>query len=207
MAHWIRGFILSALLMVVAGVARSEERTQSFDRDPGWEAHNNRIVPKEYPTITQDFGYSRTHFAGKAAGEMGGQVWRAAEPAFYADKIGSRTLEDKLSASGTFALTKSTAGAGMFFGFFRAEQSGAGGRPIGSLGLDMDCEQSGARLAVRLITGQNRSCGTFITPFIPGKFRPTPIRNDGTRYHWTLDYDPAGADGRGQFKFTFRGDA
>jgi hypothetical protein len=33
---------------------------------------------------------------------------------------------------------------------------------------------------VRLISGTNKSCGTFVTPFVPGKFRPTPIRNDGT---------------------------
>ena len=56
-------------------------------------------------------------------------------------------------------------------------------------GMDLDGEGSGARLTVRLITGRNQSCGTFITPFIPGKFRPTPIRNDGTRYAWNLDYD------------------
>jgi hypothetical protein len=62
-------------------------------------------------------------------------------------------------------------------------------------------------LAVRLITGRNQSCGTFITPFIPGKFRPTPIRNDGTRYNWKLDYDPHGADGRGRFTFTLTSDA
>ena len=73
--------------------------------------------------------------------------------------------------------------------------------------MDMDCEGGGARLAVRLITAQNQSCGTFITPFIPGKFRPTPIRNDGTRYAWTLDYDPHGANDRGQFTFTIHGDA
>src|SRR2546423_493054 len=76
-----------------------------------------------------------------------------------------------------------------------------------SLGLDMDSEHSGARLAVRLITGKTQSCGPFITPFTPGKSRPTPIKNDGTHYQWTLDYDPAGAGGRGQFKFTLRGDA
>ena len=68
--------------------------------------------------------------------------------------------------------------------------------------MNMDTERDGARLAVRLITGKNQSCGTFVTPFIPGKFRPTPIRNDGTRYRWTLDYDPQAAGGRGQFKFT-----
>ncbi|MBX6313818.1 MAG: hypothetical protein IRY99_13015 [Isosphaeraceae bacterium] len=214
MAQPLRGLILVALVMAVAsGIALSEERpglvtkTESFDRDPGWEAHDNRIAPKEYPTIVQDFGYSPTNVAGRAPGEMGGRVWRASEPAYYADKIGPKTLDDKLSASGTFALTKTTAGAGMFFGFFKAEQPGGGGRPIGSLGLHMDCERSGARLAVRLITGKNQSCGTFITPFIPGKFRPTPIRNDGTRYTWTLDYDPQAADGRGRFTFTLRSDA
>jgi hypothetical protein len=182
-------------------------KTETFDKDPGWEGHNNHIVPAHLPTVTQDFGYSKTNFAGKAAGEMGGQVTRASEPAYYADKIGPKTLDEKLSASGTFALTKTTPGGGIFFGFFRAEQPGGGGRPTGSLGLDMDCEHSGARLAVRLITGQNQSCGTFITPFIPGKFRPTPIRNDGTRYSWTLDYDPQAAGGRGAFTFTIHGDA
>src|SRR5262245_24558916 len=170
-----------------AAPAKPGIKSESFDRDPGWEAHNNRIVPKQRPTIIQDFGYSKTNHAGRGAGEIGGQVWRASEPAYYAEKIGPHTLDDKLTASGSFALTKTTPGAGLFFGFFRAEQPGAGGRPISSLGLHMDCEASGARLAVRLITGKNRSCGTFITPFLPGKFRPTPIRNDGTRYAWQLD--------------------
>jgi hypothetical protein len=60
---------------------------------------------------------------------------------------------------------------------------------------------------VRLITAKNQSCGTFITPFIPGKYRPTPIRNDGTRYTWKLDYNPQAADGKGRFTFTLHGDA
>src|SRR5205085_1172332 len=58
--------------------------------------------------------------------------------------------------------------------------------------------------AVRMISGTNKSCGTFVTPFIPGKFRPTPIRNDGTRYTWTLTYDPDGNAGGGRFEFTIR---
>ncbi len=73
--------------------------------------------------------------------------------------------------------------------------------------MNIDCEQRGARLAVRLITAKNESCGTFITPFIPGKYRPTPIRNNGTRYKWTLDYDPQGGEGNGRMTFTFHGDA
>ena len=59
---------------------------------------------------------------------------------------------------------------------------------------------------MRLITGQNQGCGTFITPFIPGRFRPTPIRNDGTRYSWKLDYEPQAANGRGRFTFSLRSD-
>jgi hypothetical protein len=205
--------LLLVTLAATGTLARCAETTkpgirhESFDHDPGWEEYNNRIVAGHYPTIVQDFGYSGTHHAGKAAGEIGGQVCRASEPAYYADRIGPRTLDDKLSAAGTFALTESTASSGIFFGFFRAEQPGAGGRPVSSLGLDLDCEAHGARLAVRLITGKNQSCGTFITPFIPGKFRPTPIRNDGTRYAWTLDYDPQAAAGHGRFTFTLRSNA
>ena len=209
-------FVCLALLVTLAvdaGSGKTDDqskaalKSESFDKDPGWEGHNNRIVPERFPMVTQDFGYSKSNFAGKDAGELGGHITRAAEPAYYADKIGPVTLDDKLSASGSFAVTKTTAGGGIFFGFFRAEQPAGGGRPTGSLGLDMDCERGGARLAVRLITGRNQSCGTFITPFIPGKFRPTPIKNDGTRYHWTLDYDSEAASGRGQFKFTLQGDA
>ena len=208
-------FCLSPLvaLAVGAGDGRTDDRpkptlkAESFDKDPGWEGHNNHVVPEHIPTVMQDFGYSKTNFAGTAAGELGGRVARASESAYYADKIDPVTLDDKFSAMGTFALTKTSAGGGIFFGFFRAEQSGGGGRPTGSLGLNLDCERGGARLAVRLITGRNQSCGTFVTPFIPGKFRPTPIRNDGTRYRWTLDYHPEGAGGRGQFRFTFQGGA
>jgi hypothetical protein len=209
-AHWPLCF-LSLLLLTLHSPTRAGEtpailKSESFDKDPGWEGHNNHIVPENVPTVRQDFGYSKTSFAAKAAGEIGGLVTRASEPAFYAQKLTPRTLDEKLSASGSFALTQSTASAGVFFGFFRAEQPGGGGRPVSSLGFDLDTERQGARLAVRLITGQNQSCGTFITPFIPGHFRPTPIRNDGTPYHWALDYDPSGAGGKGRFTVTFHGD-
>src|SRR4051812_1051791 len=196
--------ILLLILVNAVVAADTELKSESFDHDPHWDAFNNRVTPRSLPTIVQDFGHSPTHFAGRDAGEMGGRVTRASEPAWYADKIGPKTLDDPLHASGTFALTHSDAGSGIFFGFFNSAQPGASGRPIGSLGLDMDCEREGGRLAVRLITGKNQSCGTFITPYVPGHYRPTPIRNDGTRYAWTLDYDPQAAEGRGRFTFTLR---
>src|SRR3954467_3258574 len=89
-----------AIVLILASVSCAEVRQQNFDSDPNWEGLNNRIK-KDAPTVTQDFGYrGDTHFAGKAAGEMGGQVTRASDPAFYADDIGQKTLDEKLSASG-----------------------------------------------------------------------------------------------------------
>ncbi|MCX7825879.1 MAG: hypothetical protein N2689_10015 [Verrucomicrobiae bacterium] len=200
-----------ALLLSFAAGAKSQTppvlKTEHFDRDPGWEARNNRIPPKPGFMVTQDFGYSPTHFAGKAAGEVGGRIQRSTTPACYAAALApAKTLDDRLTASGSFAITSSQSGAGMFFGFFNSQQPGGSGRPIGSFGLHFGFERSGGRLAVRLITDGNRSCGTFITPYLPGKFRPTPLKNDGTRYHWTLDYDPRAAGGNGQFTFTLRSD-
>src|SRR6185295_11845542 len=170
--------------------------------------HNNRIVPKNVLMVRQDFGYSATHFAGQAAGEVGGIIQRSTTPASYAALLApAKTLDDMLTASGSFAVTGATPGAGVFFGFFNSQQPGGSGRPIGSLGLNMDFEGKGGRLAVRLITGTNKSCGTFITPYLPGKFRPTPIKNEGTRYRWTLDYDPQAAEGQGRFTFTITSDS
>lgn len=202
----MRARAVLAVFAGAAGLTPVAAKTEHFDRDPGWEGHNNRVVPKKTLMVKQDFGFSSTHFAGKAAGELGGVIQRSTTPASYAAEIPARTLEDKLTASGTFAVTKATAGAGVFFGFFNSRQPGGSGRPIGSLGLDFDFEGTGGRLAVRLITGGNKSCGTFITPYLPGKFRPTPIKPDGTRYHWTLAYDPAGGGGNGSFTFTIDSD-
>ena len=181
-------------------------KTEHFDHDPGWEGYNNHIVPANAKIMKQDFGYSSTSFAGKAKGEIGGTIQRASKPAFYAAPLApAKTLEDKLSASGSFAIPHRSAG-GVFFGFFNSQQPGASGRPIGSLGLDLNFASTGGRLAVRLISNGNQSCGTFITPYLPGKFRPALLKADGTRYHWTLDYDPQGAGGNGRFTFTMVSD-
>ncbi len=179
-------------------------KSESFDKDPEWEGHNNRLLPKVLPTVTPDFGYSETQFASKDKGEIGGKVIRCMTPTYYAAKVNGKTLNDKLTASGTFALKGASGNSGVFFGWFNAVQPDGSGRPLRSLGLDFDGEPSGARLAVRMINCNNKSCGTFVTPFIPGKFRPTPIRLDATRYAWTLTYDPDANNGGGQFQFTIQ---
>src|SRR4051794_31249668 len=80
---WVAlGLLCLALPVALAagagdGQPKTALRTESFDKDPGWEGHNNRIVPERLPTVTQNFGYSKTNFAGKGAGELGGQITRA----------------------------------------------------------------------------------------------------------------------------------
>jgi hypothetical protein len=187
-------------------------KTEAFDHDPGWEGFNNHTAPAAVaPTVTQDFGYSATNFAGKAPGELGGRISRASEPAWYAAKIAPKTLDDKLSASGTFALTKSGASSGICFGWFNGQQPSGMGRPVNSLGMMLSGAKPGGRLAIHLITAQNQVCATFVTRYEPYKTaeeraikRPTPIKNDGTRYHWKLDYDPAANEGKGQIQFTIQ---
>src|SRR3954470_3389347 len=142
----VLGFAVTAVLSADEA-SKTIQKSESFDRDPMWEGHNNRIVPKELPTVKQEFGYSQTHFASATPGELGGLVTRASEPAYYAVRLKPRSLDEKFSAAGTFAIAKTTPGGGVFFGFFRAEQPAGGGRPIASLGLHFDCEHPGARLA------------------------------------------------------------
>jgi hypothetical protein len=189
-------------------------KTERFDRDPGWEGFNNHLAPAASPSVTQDFGFSNTSIASKAPGELGGRICRASEPAWYGAKIAPRTLDDKLSASGTFALTKSGASAGIFFGWFNGQQPSGMGRPMNSLGMMLSAAKPGGRLAIHLVTAQNQVCATFVTRYEPYKTaeeraikRPTPIKSDGARYHWKLDYDPAANEGKGQIQFTIQGES
>lgn len=186
--------------------ANAGMKTEHFDHDPGWEGFNNHAHPARVRQVVQDFGYSAGE-AGKQSAEIGGRVTRASQPAYYAEALAPKTLKDKLNASGIFRLTASSAGSGVFFGWFNSRQQQGSGRPVGGLGLEFDGEAKGARLAVRLTSHNNKSCGTFITPFIPGKYRPTPIRNDGTCYEWTVSYEPEAHNGLGRFTFRLQSDA
>jgi hypothetical protein len=201
---------VSALLIAVALAGpktRAADPTlkhENFDHDPGWEEVNSRIVPEHPKTMTQDFGFSaKTSFAGGQPGEIGGRISRTARLASYAAKIPTKTLNDKFSASGAFTFTASTASSGIFVGFFN-DQANESARPINSLGMNFDGERAGERLAVRMINANNESCGHFVTRFIPGKFRPTPLQL-GHRYEWNMTYDPDANKGDGQFTYTLSG--
>ena len=64
-------------------------RQEHFDREPAnWEGVNNRNKFFEPKTVEQNFGYSATTSrAGGQAGEIGGRINPAGEPAFYGYRL------------------------------------------------------------------------------------------------------------------------
>jgi len=195
---------LLSLALVAASAAEDQlvSKTERFDRDPGWEARNNRMAPAQAEMVTQNFGYSATSHASKEKGEIGGTVWRALYPAWYAQAISPKTLDDKLSASGTFAITDKGSSAAIF-GWFNAHQIEGTSRPLQSLGLQIGTSKNGGVVHIRLRTAQNQAAGMLIPPKVGKKERGT-YRNDGTRYTWKLDYDPQAADSKGRVTVTIR---
>src|SRR5262245_56620020 len=105
-------------LLALTASAPGAEKTESFARDPGWDAHNAR--PTGAPaTVRQDFGFSMTSHAGGKPGEVGGYITPAGQPAYYAKVIPTATFDDKLSASGTLACPDGQ--FNMLLGFFNAD--------------------------------------------------------------------------------------
>src|SRR5881409_74924 len=87
------------------------EKTENFDKDPGWDGHNNRIAQERQPvTVRQDFGYDA------AAHAIGGHISDASEPAYYAKVIPDATFDTPLKASGTVAMANGN--AQLLLGFF-----------------------------------------------------------------------------------------
>src|SRR3954453_20032389 len=115
-----RGVALAGLIAAAVGTsARGGERTERFDRDPGWEGRNHHSTHFAPRTVRQDFGFSPTrHAGGRSTGEIGGVISPAAEPAYYAPAIPDRTFGDRLTASGVLACGQGPVHA--LVGFFNA---------------------------------------------------------------------------------------
>src|SRR5262245_26262672 len=118
----VRGVLAVGLLVSQRPGSSSQagERMETFDRDPGWEAQNNRAKSIPARVVRQDFGFSPgTHHAGgRGVGEPGGVISPAAESAYFAKRISPLTLRDRLTASGTLALGGGPVHA--LVGFFNA---------------------------------------------------------------------------------------
>jgi hypothetical protein len=185
-------------------------KTETFDGDPGWMGVNHRSAMAHEPRmIRQDFGHSRQtrHAGGKSAGEIGGFVTPAGEPAFYGKIIADASFERPLSASGMLSVGKG--GTHLLLGFFHSETVKEWRTP-NTIALRINGRGEKFFAYVEYCTSKWRAGGDT-TPF-PSEIDPQTRRAalagfpSDTPLHWSLAFDPTGNDGRGVVTATI-GDA
>src|SRR5947208_16077878 len=103
---WLVVELLCASVLSSAAAVRQE----SFDREPpNWEGVNNRNKFFEPKTVEQNFGYSATNRDSSPfrdgrrgpAGEIGGRINPAGEPAYYGYRLPRPlNLDSPMSAEG-----------------------------------------------------------------------------------------------------------
>ncbi|MGD9854537.1 MAG: hypothetical protein AB7U20_06250 [Planctomycetaceae bacterium] len=197
-------FVHGVVLFMMATAVTGEDRPVShgtFDADPQWDGFRNRLLPESLPIVHQDFGYRRSNFSGgRAAGEIGGTVQRSTTPARYSMPIAEKTFDDRLSASGTFAVTHAEGGSGVMFGWFNKDSKGW--RTSNSLAFRLD--GNGGKYWVFYEYGtRNRRTGGG-GAFEGERYQTTPTKpfaGDGTVHRWSLDYDPVAGGGPGLVTF------
>ncbi|MBX3436839.1 MAG: hypothetical protein KF861_05050 [Planctomycetaceae bacterium] len=200
-----RRIIAGFAILFVAAVALAGDDAGvthwSFDVDPQWDGFRNRLLPESLPTVRQDFGYRHSNFAGgRSAGEIGGTVQRTTTPARYSLPIVERSLNDRLSASGTFAVTRAAGGSGVMFGWFNEDSKGW--RTSNSLAFRLDGNSGKYWVFYEYGTRNRRTGGDGA--FEGDRYQTTPTRPfaaDGTPHHWSLDYEPLVNDGPGLVTF------
>lgn len=203
MANVLRFFCAIVLLVSAAryGAAQDGLKRDDFADDPRWDGFRNRLLPEEPRYTRQDFGFRSTNLAGgKAAGEIGGRVQRSTTLAKYAAIIPQRTLQDRLSASGKFAVPHAEGGSGVMFGWFH--ETSTGWRTPNSLALRLD--GNGGKFWVFGEYGTRNRMTGGIGAFEGDRYQTTPTKPylaDGAAHDWSLDYDPRGADEDGIVTF------
>lgn len=198
------------VLLLLIGPAHGQDPgarvPRSFDRDPGWEGHRNRLVPQKVRTTRQHFGHRPTRKAGgKGPGEIGGWVQRSIVPAYYAKAIGPKTLNDKLTASGRFAVHEDHSSTGTLFGWFN-DKASRGWRTAHSLAFRIDGNGGKFWVFFEYGTGDWMTGGKGC--FEGEAYQTTktnPFRPDGQPHDFAITYDPAGANNNGQITVTFDG--
>src|SRR5436190_15245486 len=116
-------FALACTILAFAGSSHGQPlllKTETFDADPGWDGRNNRATDPAPRQIFQNFGFnSSSTNAGGSAGEIGGFITPAGEPAFYGKVIPPTSFNDPLSASGILNVPQG--GGHTLIGFFNAD--------------------------------------------------------------------------------------
>lgn len=196
-------FPIGVLAVTAAAGPPPDVVLESFDRDPGWTGRNHRPDPKDCIETVQDFGFSSTRNAGGAVGEIGGTVSRSITPASCARRIATRTLDERLQASGRLAVTACEGGSGLLVGWFHS--SSRGWRTPNSLAFRIDGDGGGFRVFFEYGTRGWQTGGGQAFEGEYQKGRAGFIPAGGASHPWSLEYDPEAAGGAGEITFTLDG--
>lgn len=163
-------------------------KTETFDVDPAWDGRNNRATDPGPRTIVQNFGFSSSGSnAGGAAGEIGGFITPAGEPAFYGKVLAPASFNDILSFSGV--LNVPAGGGHTLIGFFNAATLNEWRTP-NTIAIRIYGRGSYFIAYLDYGTGLWRAGG--------GSFGgEAQIPSGAADYPFSLTYDPDGAGGRG----------
>ncbi|HKS35917.1 MAG TPA: hypothetical protein VJW76_01920 [Verrucomicrobiae bacterium] len=162
-------------------------KTETFDVNPNWDGRNNRATDPGPRQIVQNFGFSSSANAGGSAGEIGGFITPAGEPAFYGKAITPASFNDPLSASGV--LNVPPGGGHTLIGFFNTNTVNEWRTP-NTIALRIYGRGSYFLAYLEYGTGLWRVGG--------GSFGgEAQIPTGAADYPFSLTYDPNGAGGRG----------
>ena len=199
-------YVMAVAILATALASSPVQCKESFDKDPGWDGHNNRIAREQEPrTARQDFGYSPgTRHAGGQPGEIGGTVQPAAEPAYYAKPIKIKTLNDCLSASGRLFVSRGE--GNMLFGFFNNKTLNEWRTP-NAMVVRIQPRGEIFYAHVEFTSRKWRAVGAVIGNYdaVTDRNHPQELPCDAA-YEWSLEYDPAGNSGHGLITFTLGGE-
>ncbi len=199
----------AVLLFAAASLTMAGERTERFDKDPGWDGVNNRSTEQKPRMVKQDFGYSATTAnAGGQKGEIGGLITAAAEQAWYAKKIDSKTFNDSLSASGRLICNGRQFHT--LIAFFSADTVNEWRTPnciaIRLLGRG-DVFYAFVEYATSRWRAGGDTPGGFakVRDAASGKFNLRGFKT-GVVHEWSIRYDPMGNKGGGSITVTLGGE-
>src|SRR3989454_7255065 len=183
-----------ALSCMISALAESTHgqplllKTETFDTDPDWDGRNNRATDPPPRQIVQNFGFSGSSTnAGGAAGEIGGFITPAGEPAFYGKVITPMSFSDPLSASGILNVPQG--GGHTLIGFFNANTVNEWRTP-NTIALRIYGRGTYFHAYLEYGTGLWRAGGTSFGG-------EAAIPSGAAAYPFSLNYDPNGAGGLG----------
>ena len=176
-------------------------RYETFDREPNWEAINNRSTAFPLRPVTQNFGHSpSTSHAGGKSGEVGGTLHPAGEAAFYAYRLPRQLdLNSPLTASGK--LFTPTGPGHFLLGFFNSNTLNEW-RTANTLVVRINNRGETFHCHLEYCSSKWRAEAGVIGEIIRGeRLRQTEIPANKS-YDWKFNYAPPTADAKAAFTFT-----